>query len=183
MKRVLPLAVIVVAAALSGGVGRSKATFVAHSDQAAAAFAASAAFNGVSIALGDPGTPLRSTVPLSATASSDRTLVSVTYQRSPAGAGTWTTICAPTAAPGDCTWDTTAVADGLYDPARRRARRLRLHTQRRHRLAPRRQHRPRHHGHRRHAADRHGGRLRDRDRRRQRRDLGRARGAPLRRWR
>jgi len=115
MKRVLPLAVIVVAAALSGGVGRSKATFVAHSDQAAAAFAASAAFNGVSIALGDPGTPLRSTVPLSATASSDRTLVSVTYQRSPAGAGTWTTICAPTAAPGDCTWDTTAVADGLYD--------------------------------------------------------------------
>ena len=115
MKRVAALAVLLAAAALSGGVGRSQATFVAGSDQAGQTFGASAAFNGVAVSLGDPGTPLRSSVPLSATASSDRPLVSVTFQRSPAGAGTWTTICAPAAAPYGCSWNTAGVADGLYD--------------------------------------------------------------------
>ena len=38
------------------------------------------------------------------------------FQRSPAGAGTWTTIgAADTSSPYDVTWDTTAVTDGLYD--------------------------------------------------------------------
>ena len=41
--------------------------------------------------------------------------MSVTFQRSPAGAGTWTTICAPTAAPYNCSWNTAGVSDGLYD--------------------------------------------------------------------
>ena len=115
MKRLLLLAALLAAAAFSGGVGRSQATFVANSDHANQSFGASPAFNGVAVALSDPGTPLRSTVPLSATASSDRPLVSVTFQRSPAGAGTWTTICAPTAAPYTCSWNSAGVADGLYD--------------------------------------------------------------------
>jgi hypothetical protein len=54
-------------------------------------------------------------VGLSATAGSDRPLVSVTFQRSPAGAGSWTTVCAPTAAPYTCSWNTAGDADGLYD--------------------------------------------------------------------
>ena len=38
------------------------------------------------------------------------------FQRSPAGAGTWTTIgAADTTSPYSVNWDTTAVADGLYD--------------------------------------------------------------------
>ena len=115
MKRLLLLAVLLAAAAFSGGVGRSQATFVAGSNQADQTFGASTAFNGVAVSLGDPGTPLRSSVGLSATASSDRPLVSVTFQRSPAGAGSWTTVCAPTAAPYSCSWNTAAVADGLYD--------------------------------------------------------------------
>ena len=115
MKRLLILAVLLAAAALSGGVGRSQATFVTTSDLASQTFGASTAFNGVAVALTDPGTPLRSTVGLSATASSDRALSSVTFQRSPAGAGTWTTICAPAAAPYTCSWNTGAVSDGLYD--------------------------------------------------------------------
>ena len=115
MKRLLLLAALLAAAAFSGGVGRSQATFVASSNHANQTFGASPAFNGVAVALSDPGTPLRSTVPLSATASSDRPLVSVTFQRSPAGAGTWTTICAPTAAPYTCSWNSAGVADGLYD--------------------------------------------------------------------
>ena len=115
MKRLLVLAVLLAAAAFSGGVGRSQATFVASSDHASQTFGASPVFNAVTVSLSDPGTPLRSTVPLSATAGSDRSLTSVTFARSPAGAGTWTTICAPTAAPYTCSWDSTGVADGLYD--------------------------------------------------------------------
>ena len=116
MKRaLLLLAAVVAAAAVSGGVGRSQATFVASSDQAATGFATSAVFNSVAVSLADPGTPLQGSVPLSATASSDRAIVSVTFQRSPAGAGTWTTICAPSSAPYACSFDSTGAADGLYD--------------------------------------------------------------------
>jgi hypothetical protein len=115
MKRALALLLLLAAAALSGGVGRSQATFVAGSNQAATTFATSPVFNGVAVSLTDPGTPLRASVPLSATASSDRALVSVTFQRSPAGAGTWTTICAPTAPPYSCSWNSAGVTDGLYD--------------------------------------------------------------------
>jgi hypothetical protein len=115
MKRLAALAVLLAAAAFSGGVGRSQATFVASSNQANQTFGASAVFNGVTVSLADPGTPLRATVPLSATASSDRPLVSVTLQRSPAGAGSWTTICTRATAPYTCSFDTTAVTDGLYD--------------------------------------------------------------------
>ena len=111
----LLLLVVAAVAALSGGVGRSQATFVAGSEPGRPDLRRLRAFNGVSVSLGDPGSPLRSTVPLSATATSDRALVSVTFQRSPAGAGTWTTICAPTAAPYTCSWDSTGASDGLYD--------------------------------------------------------------------
>ncbi|MGZ7018438.1 MAG: Ig-like domain-containing protein [Acidimicrobiia bacterium] len=44
------------------------------------------------------------------------TVASATFQRSPIGAGTWTTIGAPdTTSPYQVAWDTTAVADGQYD--------------------------------------------------------------------
>jgi hypothetical protein len=114
MKRAL-LLLAVAAAALSGGVARSQATFVAASSHAVTSFSTSPVFNGVSVSLTDPGTPLRGSVPLLATASSDRALVSVTLQRSPAGAGSWTTICAPTAVPYGCSWSSGGVSDGLYD--------------------------------------------------------------------
>jgi len=51
VKRVAALAVLLAAAALSGAVGRSQATFVAGSDQASQTFGASAAFNGVAVSL------------------------------------------------------------------------------------------------------------------------------------
>lgn len=40
---------------------------------------------------------------------------SATFQRSPSGAGTWTTIATDTVTPYTTSWDTTAVTDGLYD--------------------------------------------------------------------
>ena len=43
-------------------------------------------------------------------------VASAQFQRSPAGAGTWTNIgAADTTSPYSVNWDTTAVADGLYD--------------------------------------------------------------------
>ena len=57
-----------------------------------------------------------STVALSATASDTApgSVNTVTFQRSPAGAGTWSDV-AVDAAPYGTTLDTTALADGLYD--------------------------------------------------------------------
>ena len=74
-----------------------------------------AVFNAVSVSLADPGTPLAGSVALSATATSDRPIVSVRFQSSPAGAGTWTDRCTDTEAPYTCDWDTTAVSSGHYD--------------------------------------------------------------------
>jgi hypothetical protein len=42
-------------------------------------------------------------------------VASARFQRSPAGAGTWTDIATSTSSPYTVAWDTTAVTDGLYD--------------------------------------------------------------------
>jgi large repetitive protein len=65
----------------------------------------------------DPGANLRGTVTIDGTASdADSSVASVQFQRSPAGAGTWTNIgVADTTSPYSVSFDTTAVADGLYD--------------------------------------------------------------------
>ena len=56
-------------------------------------------------------------VGLAATASDTApgTVNTVTFQRSPAGAGTWSDVAVDSSAPYTATFDTTAVADGLYD--------------------------------------------------------------------
>ena len=63
----------------------------------------------------DPGTPLRGTIALQATAASDRGIASVQFQSSPAGAGTWTDACLDTVAPYTCNWNSAGVADGPRD--------------------------------------------------------------------
>jgi hypothetical protein len=64
----------------------------------------------------DPGAYLRATVTLGATASDGGSgVASVTIQRSPAGLGTWTDVCTDTTSPYSCSFDTTAVSDGVYD--------------------------------------------------------------------
>ena len=58
--------------------------------------------------MNDPGAYLSGTVSLTANASDAGSGVdTVAFQRSPAGAGAWTAVGA--------SWNTTAVADGLYD--------------------------------------------------------------------
>ncbi len=65
----------------------------------------------------DPGANLRQTVVLTSSASDTggSTVASVAFQRRPAGGGPWTTIGADTTAPYSFSFDTTTVADGLYD--------------------------------------------------------------------
>lgn len=112
MKR-LALALLLV---IAGGTATSGADYTSttHNPQS---FAAAADF-GVHATLDDPSSPRRGTVPLSATATETQggTIVSVAIQRSPAGAGSWTTICTDTIGPAyTCDWDTTGVANGQYD--------------------------------------------------------------------
>ncbi|MEA2311528.1 MAG: hypothetical protein QOE28_1496, partial [Solirubrobacteraceae bacterium] len=113
--RVALIAILLGALALSAGARSSGAVFVAASPQAADTFSAAADFNTVVASLSDPGTPLRGTVSLSASATSDRGIATVVFQSSPAGAGTWSTICTVASAPYTCNFNTTAVADGLRD--------------------------------------------------------------------
>src|SRR5581483_11810236 len=69
------------------------------------------------VALTDPGANLRASVSLAATAADTggSGVASVAFQRSPAGAGTWTTIGTATASPYAVSWNTTALTDGPYD--------------------------------------------------------------------
>jgi chitinase len=67
--------------------------------------------------MNDPGANLGGTVSLTAAASDigGSGVASVTIQRSPAAAGTWTDVCTDTTSPYSCSFDTTTVVDGLYD--------------------------------------------------------------------
>jgi hypothetical protein len=114
VKRVLA-ALMLVAVLLPAGVTRSGATFVSGTANPGAKFTAATSFNSVAVSLTNPGSPLRGSVLVSATAASDRGIASVVFQSAPAGTSNWTTACTKTVAPYTCTFDTTAVADGLRD--------------------------------------------------------------------
>ena len=138
-------------------------------------FTAAGDFNTVAVALTNPGSPLRGSVPVTATAASDRGITSVVFSTAPAGTGTWTVACTKTVAPYTCTL---RHDDGRRRAARRarrgdRQRRLLAHLDRH--QPPRRQHRAdRDDDRSRLAADRHRHRRRQRRRRRLR---SRQRGA------
>jgi chitinase len=114
MKRAL-CALMLVAILIPAGITRSGATFVAATSNTGSQFTAAVNFNTVVVSLTDPGSPLRGSVPVTATATSGRGILNVVFASAPAGTGTWTTACTKTVAPYTCTFDTTAVADGLRD--------------------------------------------------------------------
>jgi hypothetical protein len=107
------LALVLLAAGI--GVTASGADFTSASKSPGNTFATAADFNTVAVTMTDPGTPLHGTVSLASTATSDRGIATVRYQTSPAGAGTWTDACVASSSPYSCSFDTTAVADGLRD--------------------------------------------------------------------
>jgi hypothetical protein len=71
--------------------------------------------NAPVVTMSDPGGDLRQTVTLAASGSDGNGIGSITIQRSPAGAGTWTDVCTDTGAPFECSLDTLPLPDGLYD--------------------------------------------------------------------
>ncbi|MGK2878538.1 MAG: Ig-like domain-containing protein [Solirubrobacterales bacterium] len=72
--------------------------------------------NPASVTITNPGTPLRATITLNAAATdTGGGVANVAIERSPAGLNSWTTICTDTTTPYSCSFDTTTVADGLYD--------------------------------------------------------------------
>lgn len=68
-----------------------------------------------SVSMEDPGAYLSGTVTLTASASSTAGVASVRIERAVNGGTSWTAVCTDTTAPYSCSWDTTTVADGLYD--------------------------------------------------------------------
>jgi photosystem II stability/assembly factor-like uncharacterized protein len=77
----------------------------------------SAVANDPTVSLEDPGTLLKAIVPITAdvTVPSGRTVTSVAFSYSPAGADNWTTFGVKTSAPYREALDTTQVPDGEYD--------------------------------------------------------------------
>jgi len=65
------------------------------------------------VTLDNPGATARSTIALTTTTSADTS--QVTFERSPAGAGAWTTIAVDPTPPFGATLNTTLLPDGLYD--------------------------------------------------------------------
>ena len=110
-------AFLAVAAIVTAGVTYSGAAFTAASADPSNGFTAANAFN-LSATMTDPGAYLHATATLGATASDGEdgsSISSVKIQRSPAGTGTWTDVCTDPTSPYSCSFDTTAVGDGLYD--------------------------------------------------------------------
>ncbi len=67
------------------------------------------------VTMTDPGTPLRGTVTLAATATDAHSgIAQVVIQRQASGASTWTDVCTTTAAPYRCSLDTTTLAEGNW---------------------------------------------------------------------
>jgi hypothetical protein len=64
----------------------------------------------------DPGTPLTGTISVSGSAvDSGSGVASSTLQYRPSGGGSWTNICTAASSIVTCSWNTAALADGLYD--------------------------------------------------------------------
>lgn len=98
-----------------GATDFSDATFTSQSASTATVRAA-ADWTPPTVAVTSPGNPVQGTVTLAATASDTETAItSVSLQYFAPNASAWTTVCTDTTAPYSCSWDTAAVADGLYD--------------------------------------------------------------------
>jgi hypothetical protein len=68
------------------------------------------------VTIADPGSPLSGAITLTGTATDAGSgVASVQLQYAPAGSSTWTAACTDTTSAFSCAFDTTAVADGLYD--------------------------------------------------------------------
>lgn len=107
------LATLVAGAALLAPTGFSTAAFTSSSTSTATVKAA-IDWTPPTVALQNPGSPVKDTVTLTATASDAQTgIKDVTIQYF-SSTGVWATICTTTVAPYSCAWNTKTVTDGSY---------------------------------------------------------------------
>lgn len=112
---VLLAAALCVGAMSTGMPEVSSAAFTARS-ASTGVITAAADWTPPTVTLQSPGSPLKGTVSVTATAADPASgIASVSLQYLPANGASWVTVCAATAAPYSCAWSTTSVADGLYD--------------------------------------------------------------------
>jgi hypothetical protein len=115
-----PIAALVVlglVATTAATVPSSGADFSARTVSPGSGVTAAADWVAPTVAVTDPGSPLRGTVPLAAAATDSGAGVrTVQVQVAPnAGDGaSYATVCTPTAAPYTCSWSTAGLADGAY---------------------------------------------------------------------
>lgn len=117
MTRRLPLAITALAAAVAAVflTGSSSASYVSTSSSTGTVVAA-ADWTLPTIAVSAPGSTLKGSVTIAATATDAHSGVgTVTIQRAAAGGSAWTTICTVKTAPFTCAWNTTTATDGAYD--------------------------------------------------------------------
>jgi hypothetical protein len=69
--------------------------------------------NGPTVAVTDPGSPIRNTTAIAATASDPAGVASVTIQRKLSAGSTWTTVCTDATSPYSC--PLSGLANGTYD--------------------------------------------------------------------
>jgi chitinase len=96
--------------------GSSSASYVSSSSSTGTVSAA-ADWVAPTVAITAPGTAVRGTTTVTATATdtAGSGVKSVTIQRAVAGSSTWTDICTDTSAPFTCDWATSGLVDGAYD--------------------------------------------------------------------
>ncbi|WGX96523.1 Ig-like domain-containing protein [Nocardioides sp. L-11A] len=95
---------------------RAVATDTAGNTATSAAVTGRVVDNTVSsVSLDDPGAFLSGQATITAQANSTAGIASVRIQYAPGGTIAWTDLCTVTAAPYSCIWDTTTVANGVYD--------------------------------------------------------------------
>jgi signal peptidase I len=92
----------------------SAAAFTSTTANRANTFRAAVDWAPPTVSLASPGTPVKDTVTLTATAADAETGIrDVVIQYLPAG-GSWTTVCTNATAPYSCAWNTATVTDGSY---------------------------------------------------------------------
>lgn len=108
-------AVIAVLVILGATAGTSAAAFTSVTSTPANSWAASPDWNPPTVSLADPGSSVKDTVAISATAQDAESgirSIDVEYLRD--GTTTWSTMCSAATAAVTCQWNTKAVPDGGY---------------------------------------------------------------------
>ncbi len=96
--------------------GFSSAAFTSQSVNSPGMVSAAADWTPPTVAMQSPGSSVRGTATLTATASDNESgIKNVVIQYQAAEGAGWTTVCTDATTPFSCAWDTAPVADGAYD--------------------------------------------------------------------